>query len=185
MVVFCCKVNGSIVVGKGHSENGSEAYRWKDGKMQGLGCLLKDPIDFYSEAIACSSDGSIVVGNSGHANGMRQAFIWTEKDGMVALGETRRGKPQNAMGVSDTGRVLGRAAGEKTTYSFIWDKDRGMISVIEKLKQSGLDVEAAGWLQVDAYGISPCGRYLVGNGRNRNHLAGHPRAILIDLGDEG
>lgn len=178
--------DGTTVVGKGSSANGSEAFRWRAGKLQGLGCLLEGRIDFYSEAIACSSDGKIVVGNSGHGNREREAFIWTEEDGMKSLGGLEGEIRSNVKGVSDGGRVLGISSNGGVPIAFLWNKETGKIPLEEKLKQLGYDPTGESWSQYqNLYGISPCGRYLVGQGMGKIDNKRVMGAILIDLGEEG
>lgn len=178
--------DGLIVVGKGSGKSGSEAFRWHDGKMQGLGCLLDGKTNFYSEAIACSSDGKIVVGNSGHGNREREAFIWTEKDGMKSLGDLEGELKSSVIGVSDGGRVLGISSNKGVPIAFLWEKETGKVPLEEKLKKLGYDPAANSWSQYqNLYGISPCGRYLVGSGMGKIDGERVNGAILIDLGEEG
>lgn len=178
--------DGTTIVGKGSGANGSEAFSWNSGKLQGLGCLLEGRMDFFSEAIACSSDGKVVVGNSGHRNGKREAFIWTEGEGIRSLGNLEGEQTSDAIGVSDGGRVLGNSMSGSAPIAFVWEKETGKVPLDEKLKQLGYDPESESWLRhMSLYGISPCGRYLVGNGTRKidnKHVSG---AILIDLGKEG
>lgn len=84
--------DGSVIVGNsGYVLNGQamgEAFRWttSDG-MQGLGTLRTD-IPSNSTALGVSADGSVVVGYTDTDEIIRkQAFIWTEKDGMRTLSE--------------------------------------------------------------------------------------------------
>jgi probable HAF family extracellular repeat protein len=178
--------DGSTVVGKGDSKNGSEAFRWSLGKMQGLGCLLEGRMNFYSEAVACSSDGKIVVGNSGHSNGERKAFIWTEEDGMKSLGDLEGELKSNVIGVSDGGRVLGISSTRRSSVAFLWEKGTGKISLDEKLKKLGYNPTDDSWIQYqNLFGISPCGRYLVGSGLRSGEKISERGPILIDLGEEG
>ena len=51
--------------------------------MVGLGSLGRR--GFYSTATGVNSDGSVVVGESGPRRG-REAFRWTQADGMLGLG---------------------------------------------------------------------------------------------------
>ncbi|MFN9735084.1 MAG: HAF repeat/PEP-CTERM domain-containing protein, partial [Microcystis sp.] len=53
--------DGSVVVGRGFSANGGQAFRWTQGTgMVGLGDLPEGI--FYSSAAGVSADGSVVVG---------------------------------------------------------------------------------------------------------------------------
>ena len=74
----------SVVVGKGSSASGSEAFRWTSGGgMIGLGDLADG--GFESRAYGVSSDGASVSGSGMSASG-RRAFLWTGGSGMVNLG---------------------------------------------------------------------------------------------------
>lgn len=75
--------DGTVVVGRGLSDSGYEAFRFVKGvEMTGLGDLSGGL--FFSYATATSADGSIVVGHSQTANGS-EAFIWDETNGMRKL----------------------------------------------------------------------------------------------------
>jgi probable HAF family extracellular repeat protein len=74
--------DGSIVVGSGSSSRGSEAFRWQNDFMAGLGDLAGGSFD--SRAWDVSADGSIVVGY-GNSDDGREAFIWDSEHGMQSL----------------------------------------------------------------------------------------------------
>ncbi|HDZ68804.1 MAG TPA: PEP-CTERM sorting domain-containing protein, partial [Phycisphaerales bacterium] len=76
--------DGSVVVGRGFSASGFEAFRWENGVMIGLGDLPGD--GFYSNAFDVSANGSVVVGIGGSDSGP-EAFRWTAGGGMVGLGD--------------------------------------------------------------------------------------------------
>ena len=85
--------DGSTIVGQSNSSNGPEAFRWTaESGMVGLGDL--DGGQFFSYALATSSDGSVIVGNSASSSLNNEAFIWTQQNGMQGLG-------------SITGEILG------------------------------------------------------------------------------
>lgn len=74
--------DGSVVIGGGVSTNSvggrvraneTEAFRWQNGVMTGLGDLPGG--DFGSTAYGVSVDGSVVVGSSESANGLKP-FRW-------------------------------------------------------------------------------------------------------------
>lgn len=83
--------DGSVIVGRGKSAYGSEAFQWtapsadSRGGMIGLGDLPGG--DFFSEALAVSADGSVIVGGSisGDSGYMGEAFIWDAENGMRSL----------------------------------------------------------------------------------------------------
>lgn len=78
--------DGSVIVGNSASYNTrlfeTEAFRWEDGVMIGLGDLPGGL--FYSDARSVSADGSIIVG-TGVMEGGHRAFIWDELHGMRLL----------------------------------------------------------------------------------------------------
>jgi probable HAF family extracellular repeat protein len=105
--------DGSIVVGKGESELGSEAFIWTaETGMSGLDELPGGV--FQSEALAVSADGSVVVGRS-EGPGGEEAFLWTEEDGIRSLKELLEQdfgldlegwELTRANGISDDGQVI-------------------------------------------------------------------------------
>ncbi|MBT3619201.1 MAG: hypothetical protein HN523_02105, partial [Porticoccaceae bacterium] len=67
--------DGSVVVGRGTSGNGYEAFRWTEGTgMVALGDLAGGGFDSYAYSV--NADGSVVVGVSTSVNGY-EAFRWT------------------------------------------------------------------------------------------------------------
>ncbi|MBX9792466.1 MAG: PEP-CTERM sorting domain-containing protein [Pirellulales bacterium] len=77
--------DGSVVVGRGNSASGFEAFRWTSGGgLVGLGDLPGGT--FYSYANGVSADGAVVVGSSTSASGY-EAFRWTSGGGLVSLRE--------------------------------------------------------------------------------------------------
>lgn len=79
--------DGSVAVGYSRSEDhGSEAFRWEDGVMTGLGVLSGQ---LRSMAYGISGDGSFIVGQSYAGDGVTTpaAFLWDEVHGMRSLQE--------------------------------------------------------------------------------------------------
>lgn len=81
--------DGTIIVGGSRAfdyegQDQTEAFRWFDGSMTGLGDLPGD--DFKSYATAISADGSIIVGQGTGASG-EVGFIWDSLHGMRDLRE--------------------------------------------------------------------------------------------------
>jgi probable HAF family extracellular repeat protein len=100
---------------------GREAFRFADGVMIGLGDLPGDP--FFSQALATSADGRMVVGRATGAGacgpfgceGEARAFVWTVETGMLDLADVLRAagvtnltgwRLQEARAVSADGRVV-------------------------------------------------------------------------------
>ena len=72
--------DGSVIVGSSRSSLKSEAFRWENGVMLGIGALPEPDGSFFSSSAAgVSGDGSIIVGNSS------SAFIWDQVNGMRNL----------------------------------------------------------------------------------------------------
>ena len=113
-VARAASADGSVVVGRGTSASGTEAFRWEAGSMTGLGDLAGGA--FSSEALGVSGDGSIVVGLSrGAADGTNRAFLWTAADGMQDLRDILLGAGTTglegwtlyaATGISTDGRTI-------------------------------------------------------------------------------
>jgi probable HAF family extracellular repeat protein len=86
--------DGSVIIGHGNSVGGrSKAFRW----TQSDGIVSLGSLTSSSFANDVSSDGSIIVGNSGF-----QAFRWTQADGMVSLKDTLIGAGLDVSGWSLT-----------------------------------------------------------------------------------
>ncbi len=117
--------DGNVVVGRSHSPNGSEAFRWTLASgMLGLGDLPDG--DTWSSAAAVSRDGSIIIGRGtvGVAAGV-DAFRWTEETGPTPIGYLpREGLPISYPGaISDNGKVIG---GSSANRAFVWTEDDGI-----------------------------------------------------------
>jgi probable HAF family extracellular repeat protein len=140
---------------------------------------------FDSDAWGISADGSVVVGSSQSANG-REAFLWTQNEGMKGLGDLPGGPFQSiAFGVSDDGSVI---AGQSLSRSdrvepFRWTETSGILglgflpglqndgaawdvssdgSVIVGSSRSGSDIEAFRWTEggeMQGLGDLPGGRF--------------------------
>src|SRR5262249_58308705 len=67
--------DGTVVVGRALiSPLTTQAFRWVDGTMTGLGFL---PGGNFSEARGVNADGTVVVGGARDASDANQAFRWT------------------------------------------------------------------------------------------------------------
>ena len=82
---FDVSADGSVVVGRGSSASGLEAFRWTAASgMVGLGELPGGL--FESRANGVSADGSVVVGRSRTDDiSANEAFVWTQDNGMQSL----------------------------------------------------------------------------------------------------
>lgn len=92
-----------MIVGRGTSDLGNEAFRWTaDGGMVGLGDLPGG--SFSSTASSVSADGSVVLG-FGQTSLGQEAFLWDETNGMRSLQEVLSGE----LGLDLTGWQLTEA----------------------------------------------------------------------------
>ena len=129
--------DGSVVVGRSHfvydSTDGSvietQAFRWEDGEMIGLGDLPGG--NYYSEANATSADGSVIVGRSQSMDfpPYSEAFIWDANNGMRSLRDVLI---QNydldltnwtlwyAYGISDDGTTIAGTGFNPEGYTEAW-----------------------------------------------------------------
>ena len=108
--------DGRVIVGSSYNGQGSEAFRWVEGEMTGLGDLEGGAFDSFAAAV--SGDGAIIVGTSAtdNADGYYQdAFIWDAEHGMrnlKSLFEDEFGldlsswELTHATGISDDGRTI-------------------------------------------------------------------------------
>jgi probable HAF family extracellular repeat protein len=90
---FGVSADGTTVVGYGGSPTGSRGTRWTAATGQvGIGVL---PDEVYSYGYAANSNGSVVVGSSGHGVNMGGSFLtpidravmWTADSGLVDLNQ--------------------------------------------------------------------------------------------------
>lgn len=165
-----------ILIGLDDGLGGSEASIWDAvNGVRGLGDLAGGA--FASVALALSTDGSTVVGTgrvepsgSGRDVGMR-AMIWTEADGMRALGSLFGGLYDSvARGVSADGSVVvgtdnwpasatGRI-GLPPSKAFVWDEANGMRALDVLLASLGIDL--TGWNLFEATAVSADGLTVLG-----------------------
>ena len=143
--------NGSVVVGFGPSStSAAEAFRWTASTgMIGLGSL---PSGGLSQATATNANGSVVVGNTDQG----EAFIWTAKKGMVGLTGLNQANAVSAQGSI----VVGQSA---TLNATVWTRQTGADSIQQLLLADGIN-SLAGWVLLDATGISADGTIIVGDG---------------------
>ena len=156
--------DGTVVVGRGASASGFEAFRWTQaGGMVGLGDLAGGA--FYSFADSVSSDGSVIVGLASNAVGY-EAFRWTQAGGMVGLGYLAGGvslfseaRGVNADGTVVIGQSTSSSAGASGYEAYRWTQAGGMV---------GLGDLAGGGFSSAAFGVSADGTVVVGEGTSAN-----------------
>ncbi|GEM_PF-1585446 len=156
---YAVSANGSVVVG----EEGEQACRWIIGEgVQILGTLAGGR---GSSAYGVSADGSVVVGSSETVGegGSRpfHAFRWTASGGMqnLATSEWRESWPR---AVSADGSIVvgGGLTSDGFYRAFRWTPSRGM----ENLNVAYASLLAGGAILLEAWDVTPDGRYIVGEG---------------------
>jgi probable HAF family extracellular repeat protein len=95
--------DGTTVVGTSAVAAGTEAFRWRGGRMEALGALRGDR--HLSRAAGVSRDGSVVAGDSRGPEGL-MAFL--HRDGsLVSLeGFPANSTPRRVTAIADDGRVV-------------------------------------------------------------------------------
>ena len=115
--------DGSIIVGSSENSEGvRRAFKWTEANgMQDL------EVNDYSEAIAVSDDGSVIVYNDG-VDGL--AYRWTSSGGSVNLG-TLGGNSTTATDISSDGSVIVGYSYDSTNvpYAFRWVSGSGMENI--------------------------------------------------------
>ncbi len=154
--------DGSIILGNGAGEaGGTEAVIWKNGVIQSLGDL--EGGRNYSEAHDMTPDGSVVVGaSSGDGpNGESEAFVWTEENGMIGLGDLfpEGYDYSSATAVSADGSIIAGVTRDNIIRSFLYSEDSGLVFLDELLAESGIDL--TGWV-LAVCGMSADGTVLTG-----------------------
>lgn len=82
--------------------------------------------EFFSQALAVSADGRVVVGQSHSATG-REAMRWTRAEGLRGLGFFPSGAYSKATAVSGDGTVIvGAATVNSRLEAFRWRRDEGL-----------------------------------------------------------
>jgi uncharacterized membrane protein len=144
-----------------------------------------DVLGEYSPTVAhaVSSDGSVVVGETG-SWGSSEAFRWSQSQGIQLLGVLEGDSSSEAAAVSGDGTlVVGYSSGRKndkfTSRAFIWDSARGMRE-IQSILKSQYDLDLPGWTLDEATAISSDGTAIVGEGTNPQ---GKTQAWIVRITD--
>lgn len=164
--------DGNVIVGEAvDTSNLTQAFRWHSGNVQWLGFL---PGGSYSSAQRVSPDGSTVVGRANNSNGQPRAFRW--KNGVMYDLGTLGGNYSWAYDASVNGAIIigGAADPNNQVRAFRWTQTNSM----EDLNVSYANLLTDGSVLHYAFGISPYGRYIVGQGLNAS--TGRKEAYLLD-----
>ena len=139
----------------------------QEGKFQGLGDIPGGI--FFSKAFGVSPDGALVVGQSNSGRGM-EAFVWTQHDGMVGLGDFDEKQAFSlATAVSNNGLVVGRGRHLTQDQAFRWTRGEGL---------GGLVNHAEHAVSTEALALSANGQRIVGNIFNKKSSTKHKMAFL-------
>lgn len=83
-----------------------------------------------SQAVACSADGSVIVGFADDASANIQAVMWKRGIGPTILGTLPGGTAAGAAAVSDDGTIIvGAADSTNGTRGFYWTAGTGMVDL--------------------------------------------------------
>ncbi|MFQ5500680.1 MAG: HYR domain-containing protein, partial [Phycisphaerae bacterium] len=150
--------DGGVVVGRGWSSTGFEAFLWTEaGGMIGLGDLPGGAL--ISSAIRVSADGSAVVG-LGESSLGGEAFCWTAANGIFGLGDLPGGVDSSiAFAASADGLVVvgNSASASGSNEAFRWTETGGMV---------GLGDLPGGIFKSAAHDVSADGSVVVGRGNS-------------------
>lgn len=190
--VWAVNNSGTLAFGISETSAGFEAFVWtSSGGMQGLGYLEGGDTAAYS--VPCAEMGdtialAIAVGGSTSADSgsWPEAFIWTEEDGMVGLGDLAGGdfgslaNSVSANGSVVVGEALTGAPSPPTaigTEAFYWTPSSKMVNLKSMLTTAhGLDL--TGWILENAQDVSPNGKAIVGWAFNPS---GNAEGYLVKL----
>ncbi len=158
--------DGRTIVGWNDEDSGFRtAVVWQDGVPLDLADAGGNPV---GEALAVSSDGSVVVG-SGYNNldtGGSEAWRWTAATGVQGIGcvDNFGCGPAYAFAVSDDGNVVVGASGFGfDRLATIWTPDNGMQLLSDYATAQGLTIPD-GWTLSSAGGVSADGKTIGGWG---------------------
>ena len=144
--------DGSVMAGWG-SGDGDRSLIWSTSSGWSI---LPKLGSGGSHADGISSDGSIVVGYSGSPSG-RQAYKWTQSEGIIGLGDLSGGIFESrAYGISGDGNVIvGYGSSSSGTEAFRWTSSEDM---------TGLGDLPGGSFFSEARDTSADGSFVVGFG---------------------
>jgi len=144
--------DGNIIVGTGWGDGFTEALRWENNVMEGIGFL---PGGTDSFAYDVSDDGLTIVGYGFDSDGFSMAFRWTQASGIEGIGFLPGGSESTGFDVSGDGSVVAGYAMRNDGFyeAFRWTESGGM---------EGLGDLPGGNIESYAWGVSSDGSTVVG-----------------------
>lgn len=176
--------DGSVVVGAAGTSLVSRAFRWTE--ETGMAPLVDESDDwpFGSYAKAVSADGKVVVGwfvPKEQTVPGRDAFRWSEENGLVSLGDVPGESISESTDVSEDGLVIvGFYTQEDGGGAFIWNEYDGK-QVLADVLTNDYDLDLTGWTLKNANAVSDDGLVIVGTGTNPE---GNTEGWVVCLRDE-
>ncbi len=127
---------------------------------------------------ALNSNGDMIAGSVG-TSGVRQAFLWSARDGFGLLGPREDSRNEFARDICDNGSVIvGVSQSSDEDRAVVWLSGGSALLLRDVITARGIDV--AEWSELNvAAAISRDGRFVVGHGVHR----GEVRAFLVDFGE--
>ncbi len=167
--------DGSVIVGNlyDHATGRQAAFRWTGaGRMQLLPGLSPTGSTWVA---AVSDDGCTAVGSSSPAPDITRLVRWREAGPPEVLAAQWTGLQPFA--VSGDGRVVLATAGSS---AMLYSDQTGLVGLATFLTSRGTDLH--GWSLQSSEGLTPDGRYVVGNGWNGSTTANNPVPWRVSLG---
>jgi uncharacterized repeat protein (TIGR03803 family)/probable HAF family extracellular repeat protein len=170
----------SVAAGSGYNASWTleQSFRWTQaGGIVSLGNFSGGGYNFPN---AMSPDGTVIAG-TGHDSTGYPAYRWTQSTGMVRLGQLAGKTTTHPLGVTNNGAIIVGGAyansDQTTCRAFIWDSGHG-IRDLKTVLQSEYGIDLTGWTLTVAYGITPDGSVIVGQGTNPSGQLEAFRAVL-------
>ncbi len=130
----------------------NQAFVWQheSGSLTELGTL---PGGSYSQGLAASGDGSIIVGSGDSDAGFIQAWRWTESGGMHTIPGVSDSAPSEAFDISADGHTIVGVTGNAV---FRWNDSQGMTTIPSPANSfvlQGMDIRADGDMLVGTFNL--------------------------------
>lgn len=130
----------------------NQAFVWEHqtGSLTELGTL---PGGSYSQGLAASGDGTIIVGSGDSDAGFIQAWRWTENGGMQTLPGISDSAPSEAFDISADGHTI---VGVTDNSVFRWNDSQGVTMIPSPANSfvlPGMDIRADGEMLVGTFNL--------------------------------